>query len=221
MNRVPSKYVGGSVYFRFSNSEILEQQSYFECLKLILPLFKRPDFQKSTPGFYINYIRIPEVSGGSLRLTCFSVDGAATRNSIESFTQENKEIVAFRNDISTGALPQNETDSNELKFWNCLDTTTQILLDLFNDSNFNWAGFQYLAFGYRLTLLPIKISPQATLEPVFKKYSKFYSALDSDASNRYWDALFRTFSQGPPIHFLINMALAADDPRYDPNWFLN
>ncbi len=219
MNRVPSKYVGGSVYFRFSNSEILDQESYFRCLKSIAPLFKKPEFLSSTPGFYINYIRIPEVSGGSLRLTCFSIDGATTRRSIEGFVLENKEVVEFRNDINTDQLPKDEIDPNELIFWNCLDTTTQILLDLFSDPNLNWAGFQHLLLGYRFILLPIKISPETVLEPVFKKHSKFYNELEDDVINRYWDALFRTFSQGPPIHFLVNMALAADDPRYDSNWF--
>lgn len=220
MNRIPSRYLVGSAYFRLSDSEILEPENYFKCLKLIKPLFTRQDFRESTPGFYINYIRVSEFPVGTLRLTCFSIDGATTCRSIENFVSETSAITQFQNDIETGPVPANGQNIEEMKFWNCLDTITQIVLDLLGDKTLNWQGFQSLVWGYRTSLLPLKISPRIIFEPVFKKHSEAYRELSNDGfEDQYWDTLFRTFPPGIPLHFLINMTLTFDDSIYDPSWF--
>ena len=219
MNRVPSRFSGGSAYFRLPDSETLDTEGYFKCLNLIKPLFARPDFRDSTPGFYINYIKDPNTPApkGSLRLSVFSVDGERTRKSIENFVGENSGIKLFHNDVSTELPPEKEKSPEELEPWNCFDATTQIVLDLFNVSGFNWNEFQDLVKSYRFNLLPQGIPAKEVFGSIFETYSKFYKQIKEVAlDNEFWEALMSHYPAQSllPMHMLVNMVLTYDDPRY-------
>ena len=151
---LPEKHQLGIEFFRFSNLQSLNADSYFGCLNLIKPLLKSFDFQSFTPGFYINRITNAEDdSGDSVRLTYYTINPSETLKAINHFLENNKQISLFNS--KTSSRPTNISltayDQNELRFRNFLNRNTQICLEVLEGYGIH--SFQELVARYRYDLL--------------------------------------------------------------------
>jgi hypothetical protein len=174
MNLLPLKHLLGIEFFRFPNLKSLDVEGYFNCIKILKPLLKSSDFIDSTPGFYINYITVPDDNLNSLRITYYTTDPIKTQEAIQRFVEQNFDKISLFRSQWTGRAragqPLDIPDEEELRFRNFLNRNTQIVLDLLE--SYDREQLRKLVSDYRHIQLLQRVKPEAVLGPVFSQYSK-------------------------------------------------
>jgi len=215
MNDLSAKHLLGKEYFRFSSLESLDANRYFDCLNILKSLLRDPDFKKSTPGFYINYITNSIEDGddgkNSIRLTYFTIDTSKTLELIENFEKTNSDKIRIYHSKTTERPNKNSASlctEEELRFRKFLNAYTQIGLDLLE--NFGRLCTRRLVATYRFNDFPLP-SPKSFFKSVFYKHSEFFRQLNNIYSaQQLWEDLDRKDSRGVWVHFLVNMLLPGD-----------
>ena len=220
---LPKKHLNGRVFFSIPGLQLLTPEKYLDCIKLLKPLFKMPDFRDITPGFYINYIKDENVPNGGLRLNYYTVNATETIKAIEDYASENSEkIVLFkRENADTNKPPEEYNDGDnekELRFRNFLNTNTQIALDVLESFE---QPFRVLVYHYRHFLLPNKMPPELVFEPTFSKYSDVFRKLkNASLDTYYWkDLIYYHGENRVGLHFLVNMVAVDENYTYDSRFF--
>lgn len=218
MQRIPAKHLNGPLYFRLAGREELDFNSYFICLQYLKPLLEDSDFKSSTAGFYINYIADPSVNApnGSTRITYLSVDNPKTIAAVDAFVKKNADKIelftadgAYKNKTAELA----ESDPDRLRFWNSLNDSTHIGLDLLDA--LGPIGTHAVMYHYGTICLPQGIMPKDFLEPFFRRHSKYYQELEKEGlSEEYWTDLTRWSERDLPLHFPCNMLLGPDEHAF-------
>ncbi|HLW48267.1 MAG TPA: hypothetical protein VKW09_10925 [bacterium] len=168
----------------------------------------------STPGFYINYIRDPDVPSSALRLNYFTVDAARTIDGIESFVRQSDALTIVRTEHADRTRPLDEYDEGrdklELNFRNFLDANTRICLDMLE--NFGAHSFQSLVAAYRFILLPQRVRPEEVLEEFFLQHSEAFNQLNERGlAGIFWNDLVHVHrGRDVGLHFLVNMVTLPD-----------
>ncbi len=220
--QLPKKYLGGREFFRLADSQTLDMQKYFLCLRFLQPLFKKSEFKNSTPGFYINFVTVPDDNGNCVRLQYYTINPANILQLILDFISENKDNISifesketFRPDPNQ---PLEEPDEKGYKFQNFLNTNTQIVLDVLE--NYGEQSLQKLVYDYRYIHLPQRTPPEAIFESVFIQHSSFFRKLkNKNLEKEYWQGLTHLFNGVDyGLHFLINLIAVQESP-YDPRFF--
>lgn len=218
MNNLPANHLLGIEFFRLADSKSLDSEGYFDCLDLLRTLFRKPDFENSTPGFYINYITNIEEGndgGNSVRLTYFTVDAQETDNAIKNFVKMNNEKIGVYEATTTRRPITKDLENCDpalLRFREFLNTYTHIGLDLLE--NFGRLCTRRLIATYRFDDFPLP-SSKSFFESLFYKHSEFFRKLSNDYSaQQLWEDLDRKDSRGVWVHFLVNMLLPGDFNTY-------
>ncbi len=219
MNDLPAKHLLGIEFFRFGDLKSLDRETYFDCLDLLRPLFGKPDFKNSTPGFYINYITNIEKDndgGNSVRLTYFTVNAQETDDAIKNFVKMNSDKIGVY-EATTSRRPIKEDlescDPKLLRFREFLNAYTQIGLDLLG--NYGRQPTRDLIATYRFGYLLQGIFPRQIFEPIFSRHSDFFKQLKTASFDQeFWDDLTRWDSYEFWLHFLVNMLLPSDPPYH-------
>lgn len=223
VTKLPTKYLVGVEFFRFPDLKSLDVQGYFDCIKILRLLLKSSDFKDSTPGFYINYITVPDDNLNSLRMTYYTIDPAKTQAVIRKFVNENAEKVALVDSRWTSRPDINQKletfGGEELSFRNFLNRNTQIVLDLLE--SYGERPLQKLVLEYRHIYLPLRVVPEFIFEPVFSQHSNYLKQLkDKTLDREYWDGLVYSFhGDNFGLHFLVNMIIPRHESAYDPRFF--
>jgi hypothetical protein len=213
---LPENHLGGRVFFGLVDQPIIDPDAYFRLVPTVKPLFSRDDFAAATPGFYINYIRDPDVPNGALRLNYFTVDASQTIDSIDSFVQQAGVLAVVRTEHADRTTPLDQYDEGrdklELNFRNFLDANTRICLDMLE--NFGPHSFESLVAAYRFILLPQRIRPEDALEEYFAEHSETFNQLrDSGLGSIFWNDLVHVHrGRDVGLHFLVNMVALPDGP---------
>lgn len=220
--QLPSQYLGGREFFRLVDSRSLDTRGYFLCLKYLRSLFQNAKFKDLTPGFYINFITIPDDNGNGVRLQYYTINPTLTLQLIFDFIFKNKDRLSifksketFRPDLNQ---PLEEPDEKGYKFQNFLNTNTQIVLDVLE--NYGEHSLQKLVYDYRYIHLPQRTPPEVIFESVFIQHSNFFRELKKqNLSKEYWQGLTYMFNGVDyGLHFLVNIAAIQESP-YDPRFF--
>lgn len=226
MNDLSAKHLLEKEYFRFSDLESLDAGGYFDCLDILKSLLRDPDFKKSTPGFYINYVTnmVEDDDDGknSVRLTYFTIDTYKTLKLIGNFEKTNRDKIRIYHSKTTERPNKNNVSlctEEELRFRKFLNSYTQIGLDLLE--NFGRLCTRRLVATYRFDCHPHTpewvIRPKPFFEPVFNKHSEFFRELnDGYFTEQLWEDLERS-ERGPRgiwLHYFVNMLLPGDWNEY-------
>ena len=137
INKIPRQHLLGKEYFRLPDLGSLEGARYFDCIDFLRPLFEKPDFQESTPGFYLNWITNLTQDGdenkNSVRLTYFTISPSKAIEVIKNFEKENSDKIKIY-DSKTKERPIEkgliDFDEKQNRFWQFLNDYTKISLDL-------------------------------------------------------------------------------------------
>lgn len=194
-------------------------EGYFVCLNNLKPLFKKTDFQDSTPSFYINYIRNDEIGNpGSVRLNYFTNNGEKTQKIINDFIQETPTVKLLycedsRKDPENNGRTAPEEGDNEERWRNFCRAYSYICLDLLY---YNVQCSRKLALNYRLNYLSQITFCKSIFEGIFKKHSHFFreQLKDHYFIKEFWEDLGGSWD-----HFLVNMLLPGEPHEYFPNFF--
>jgi hypothetical protein len=108
----------GRVFLRCA--DLRQFDGYFTCVDSIRPLLKSPDFESSTPGFYIN------VSGdfNSVRLSYFTNEQGKTERVIQEFLDRNRHIIILKREDAHVRKTSEGYGGDEARFRNFLHTYT-------------------------------------------------------------------------------------------------
>ena len=221
MHAVPSEHCHGIEFFRQPDLKSLDPEPYFACIAALRPLFAQPQFASATPGFYLNYITVPDDGGNCLRLTYYTVAPRETQPAIQEFVNQRPGGLAiFQSEWTLRAdanQPLASFEGEELRFRNFLATNTRIVLDLLE--SYGSAPLQERVRRYRHVDLAQRIAPEASLGPVFLQFSATLREMDAQAKPEYWRSLVHLFSgRDFGLHFLVNM-LAVEEAPYDRRFF--
>jgi hypothetical protein len=232
INRTPKQHLLGKEYFRLPDLESLEGDRYFDCIDFLRPLFEKPDFLESAPGFYLNWITNLTQDGddnkNSVRLTYFTINPSKTTEVIKNFENENSDKIKIY-DSKTKERPIGKDlidfDEKQNRFWQFLNDYTKISLDLLE--NYGRESSRKLVWEFRTCHLLERKLPKPFLEPVFSQNSEYFRKLKEFSLNeQFWKDLVYNFGPGNGfgLHFLVNMMGFIDPPYYfkifEENWFL-
>jgi hypothetical protein len=213
---LPEDHLGGRVFLGFADRPITDPDAYFQLIPTIKPLFAREDFAAATAGYYISYIRDPDVPDGALRLNYFTVDASQTIDSIDDFVRQSGVLAIVRAEHADRTKPLDEYDEGrdklELNFRNFLDANTRIGLDMIE--NFGAHSFQSLVAAYRFILLPKRVRPEDALEEYYVQHSETFNQLtESGLAGIFWNDLVHVHrGRDVGLHFLVNMVTLVDAP---------
>lgn len=218
MQRVPSKHLNGAIYLKLPGKEELNFNDYFLCIQHSLSLFEEMDFKGSVAGFYINYIADPNagVPKGGMRIVYFSTDNRKTIAVIDAFVKKNTDKIKLFH--SSGAYQEKittltEIDAKRLSFWNNLNDSTHIALDLL--VKLGVVDTHAVMYHYGTICLPQGVMPKDFLEPFYKRHSPYYQALEKEGlAERYWKDLTTWFDADLPLHFPCNMLLGPNEHAF-------
>jgi len=103
-----------------------------------------------------------------------------------------------------------ETDPDRLPFWNSLNDSAHIGLDLI--ATLGPATTHEIMFHYGTICMPRHITPKDFLAPYFERYSSYYQSLAKENfAESYWNDLITWFGQDLPLHFPMNMLLGPSE----------
>lgn len=213
---LPANHLGGRVFLGFRERAIVDADGYFQLIRLVRPLLALDEFKVSTPGFYINYIRDPDVPNGSLRLNYFTVNAWLTIDTIESFVAASGDLAIVRREHADQDTPLSDYDEGgdkaELGFRNFLDANTRICLDMLE--NYGEHSFEGLVALYRFVCLPRGVRPEDVLEEDFSAHSKtFNELLDRGLAGIFWNDLVHVHRvRDVGLHFMVNLVALPDAP---------
>lgn len=185
--------------------QLMDKNSYFDCLKSVSKLLKEPDFSNSAPLFYIN-CRTNEDYKNSIRLAYFTSDEIKTENTTQLFLNANKKDIISPHFEET-VEPPHSVKSEYVKSCEVLYWLTRIGLDLLGYENFSELRIEMVK--YRQFYAPANIPgrqgfSKPFLEPIFSKYSDFFKKMDFSIIEQLWRNLDLDARTN---HHLINMLL--------------
>ena len=223
MYNLPKKHINGRVFFAVPGSQLLTPEKYFGYIDMVRALIESINFQKSTLGFYINYIRDENTPNAALRFNYYTTDAKTTIESIENFASSNLDKISiFKREPADISRPKEEyndgENEDELRFRNFLNVNTHIALDVLKD--FGAMPFQVSVHCYRHYWLGAKVMPETIFGPIFEKHSNYFRELIKlSLDKNYWrDLVFLHRDKNYGLHFLVNM-MTFPDPPYDARYW--
>lgn len=185
--------------------QLMDKDSYLNCLKLVKKLLEKPDFVNSTPLFYIN-CRTNEDYKNSVRLAYFTNDEIKNENTIQHFLDSNnKDIISphFEETVEPSHSVKPEyVKSCEVLYW-----LTRIGLDLLDYNDFLQIQTKMVKYrqSYASANIPGKDGfSKSSFESIFSEHSAFFKGMDSLDIERLWKELDW---EPRTNHHLVNMLL--------------
>jgi hypothetical protein len=174
-------------------------ENYYESIRVLTPLLRRPTWLNSCSGFYLN-----SVDFGLPRLTYFAADATAATAAVESMCAQTGLAQVKLAPPLKAVRFTDAYGGSEARFRRYLCTYTQIGIELLESDRVH---AQRLFATYRWRTWIAGASGKPHFEGAFLRLSPSYQSLSPDARSDFWVDFDFAWCWN---HMFVNMILASD-----------